>query len=282
MRIIRSPRVMQRLGLQWKRAGMVTALVPTMGALHAGHRSLLRAARRRADKVVASLFVNPTQFGPAEDLAHYPRTFAADCALCRAEGVDVVFAPDAARMYSPGFSTWVAEEEVSKPLCGARRPGHFRGVCTVVAKLFMLCQPSLAFFGMKDAQQTLVIARMVRDLNMPVKIIACPTVREWDGLALSSRNAYLTAAERRHAPLIRKAVAGAARRLKRGEGVARVQRMLHAALAMIPGARVEYAAIVAAATLAPPSPRRTRGALLIAVAVFLGSTRLIDNERVAS
>jgi pantoate--beta-alanine ligase len=272
---------MQRLSLQWKREGKVTALVPTMGALHAGHRALLRAARRRADKVVASLFVNPAQFGPSEDLAKYPRSFAADCALCRAEGADVVFAPDAAQMYPPGSSTWVIEEALSKPLCGAQRPGHFRGVCTVVAKLFMLCQPALAFFGMKDAQQALVIARMVRDLNMPVRIVACPTVRERDGLALSSRNAYLGAAERRHAPLIREAIAGAARRLGRGEGAAQVQRRLHAALAMIPGARVDYAAIVDADTLSPPSPRRTGGALLIAVAVFLGAARLIDNERVA-
>jgi len=281
MRIVRSPRAMQRLSLQWKREGKVTALVPTMGALHAGHRALLRAARRRADKVVASLFVNPAQFGPSEDLAKYPRSFAADCALCRAEGADVVFAPDAAQMYPPGSSTWVIEEALSKPLCGAQRPGHFRGVCTVVAKLFMLCQPALAFFGMKDAQQALVIARMVRDLNMPVRIVACPTVRERDGLALSSRNAYLGAAERRHAPLIREAIAGAARRLGRGEGAAQVQRRLHAALAMIPGARVDYAAIVDADTLSPPSPRRTGGALLIAVAVFLGAARLIDNERVA-
>ncbi|HEY8967067.1 MAG TPA: pantoate--beta-alanine ligase [Candidatus Methylacidiphilales bacterium] len=197
MRRVTSPESMQRLALRWRKAKGTTALVPTMGALHEGHAELIRRARKKADRVVVSIYVNPTQFGPKEDLSRYPRPLAADLALCRRLGVDVVFNP--AQLYAPDHSTWVVEEALSAGRCGASRPGHFRGVATVVAKLFALTQPDFAFFGQKDAQQISVIRRMVRDLAIPVEVIPVETVRDRDGLALSSRNAYLSPAERNRA-----------------------------------------------------------------------------------
>ena len=227
-----------------KAAGQTVALVPTMGALHAGHAELVRAARRRAGFVVVSVFVNPTQFGPAEDFAKYPRTLDADRALGADAGADLVFAPSAAEMYPPGFVSYVEVPKLDAVLCGPRRPGHFRGVCTVVLKLFNIVQPHQAVFGAKDAQQCVILKRMVRDLNVPVVMHIEPTVREPDGLALSSRNLYLSAAERALAPRIHAALHAVRLRAAGGEiDVARLESGLRADLHAIPGARVEYADI---------------------------------------
>lgn len=279
-RILRSPRAAHALCAAWRAQGLRVALVPTMGALHDGHLSLIRAARRRADKVVVSIFVNPTQFGPHEDWAKYPRPFAADCAACAAEGVDLIFAPRPDDMYPAPYSTWVEETALSQHLCGVRRPGHFRGVCTVVLKLFHIIQPHVALFGQKDAQQALIIQRMVRDLNVPVKMVVCPIVRERDGLAMSSRNVYLSPDERAAAPAIYAALQRVRAWRKRGWSCARIRTELTKTLAAIPGARVDYAAIVDEATLDDIATARRGQRVLIAVAVFIGTTRLIDNVRV--
>ena len=245
-----------------------------MGALHQGHAALIRRARRlagRSGTVAVSIFVNPTQFGPKEDFSRYPRPWKNDLAVCRAEGADVVFAPVADEMYREGHSVFVDETVLSLPLCGASRPGHFRGVCTVVAKLFLIFQPDRAVFGEKDWQQLAVIRRMVRDLNMPVRVVGLPTVREPDGLAVSSRNLYLTAEERVLAPQIAAALhtasgaATCAAILKKGRRL----------LGEIPGARVDYLELVDAETLEPA--RSFCRPLRLATAVFLGRTRLIDN-----
>ena len=262
-----------------RRAPRPLVLVPTMGALHAGHAALLKRARRLAGPrgtVVASIFVNPAQFGPGEDLSRYPRPFAADAKLCREAGVDLVFHPAPDAMYAPDASVWVDEERLSAGLCGAARPGHFRGVCTVVAKLFHLLAPDIAVFGEKDYQQLAILRHMVRDLNFPVRIAAVPTVRETDGLALSSRNRHLSAGERARAPILRKAMLQAASGAKAGETDARVlQRLVEKAIASAPPVRIDYVAIVDAETLAPVT--RLKRKTLIAVAVFFGKTRLIDN-----
>lgn len=251
-------------------------LVPTMGALHAGHAALIARARRLAGSgtVVVSIFVNPAQFGAGEDFGRYPRTFAADRAVCAAQGADAIFAPGS--VYAADHSTWVNEEAVSVPLCGASRPGHFRGVCTVVLKLFTITQPDAAVFGQKDYQQCAVIRRMVRDLNVPVRIVTMPTVRERDGLALSSRNAYLSPEERAQAPMIRQALLAALAAWRRGvrEGE-KLRRLVWQTISTAPLARIDYVEVVDAATL-EPAEQAARGAT-IAVAVFLGATRLIDN-----
>ncbi len=252
-------------------------LVPTMGALHEGHLALIRRARALAGgskggTVAVSIFVNPTQFGPKEDFSRYPRPIGADTAQCRAAGVDLLFAPTAEAMYAPDFSTWVDETRLSTVLCGSARPGHFKGVCTVVAKLFHLVGPEIAVFGKKDAQQLAVIRRMVRDLHFPVKIVGVETLREPDGLALSSRNRYLTPGERAQAPVLRRALLAA--RTAVGSPAA-LRRQILATLATAPLARVDYVEVVDAATLGAPTPETRR--LLMAVAVFFGKTRLIDN-----
>ncbi|MHB1796194.1 MAG: pantoate--beta-alanine ligase, partial [Acidobacteriaceae bacterium] len=219
--------------------------VPTMGALHAGHRSLVQAARQRCDIVVASIFVNPTQFAPHEDFSRYPRTLAEDCQMLEAEGVDVVFTPTAEAMYPPGASTFVEVEGVSDRLDGASRPGHFRGVATVVAKLFHSVQPDLAFFGQKDAAQVAVLRKMVRDLDFPLEIIVCPTVREPDGLAMSSRNRYLSAVERRQALTLSRALHAAEIQVTRGEHRATaLLETMRATLHEEPAVRVDYIAVV--------------------------------------
>jgi len=251
-------------------------LVPTMGALHAGHVSLMHNARKLAGPtgtVVASIFVNPAQFGPNEDFSRYPRTFARDCGLCREAGVDVVFHPEAEEMYGAGYSTYVNEERVSRGLCGASRPGHFRGVCTVVLKLFNIVGPDVAVFGEKDYQQVAVIRRMAADLNVPVRIVTAPTVREADGLALSSRNAFLNAEERAQAPAIRRALLLA--RDARYERPADLARLVRREIATARLAKIDYVEVLDAMTLETPGPE-TR-ALVIACAVFFGKTRLIDN-----
>ena len=249
--------------------------VPTMGALHHGHEALIARARRLAGpkgSVVVSIFLNPIQFGPREDIAAYPKPLKNDLLVCRRAGADAVFLPTVADMYGPDRSVFVDEESLSSVLCGRSRPGHFRGVCTVVAKLFNIVQPTHSIFGEKDWQQLAIIRRMVRDLNFPVEIVASPTVRESDGLAASSRNAYLTPEERALAPQIHAAMQAAATKLK--DPVAIVKALVRV-VEKIPKARLDYAEAVEAVTLMALKNRKSEGRL--AVAVFLGKARLIDN-----
>lgn len=251
-------------------------LVPTMGALHAGHRSLVQAARKRCTIVVASIFVNPTQFGPQEDFSRYPRTLDEDCKMLKAEGVNLLFTPTADAMYPPGASTLVEVEGVSTRLDGASRPGHFRGVATVVAKLFHLVQPDCAFFGQKDAAQVAVLRQMVRDLDFPVEMVICPTVRETDGLAMSSRNRYLSPEERQQALTLSRALAAAQKLAALGEfDAANLLEAMSATLRREPAVRVDYIAVVDPDTLLPLQDI-SMGALL-AIAAYVGDTRLIDN-----
>ena len=249
-------------------------LVPTMGALHHGHAALIRRARKIAGSngsVCVSIFVNPTQFGPNEDFSAYPRPLAKDLALCRAEGVDAVFLPKARDIYRSDASVSLQESTLSNTLCGRSRPGHFSGVLTIVAKLFFITLPTPAVFGEKDWQQLAIIRRMVRDLDIPVEIAGCPTVRETDFLAASSRNAYLTPVNRAQAPRIFAALKNASAL----SSIPAVIRSAQKSLAAIPGARIDYLEAVHAATLAPLRNRKSPGRL--AVAVFLGKARLIDN-----
>lgn len=251
-------------------------LVPTMGALHEGHLSLVRAARASSDAVVVSIFVNPTQFGPNEDFAQYPRTFEDDCAALGREGVDMIFAPSADEMYSPGASTFVEVEDLSNRLDGASRPGHFRGVATVVAKLLNIVGPDRAFFGQKDAAQVAVLKKMVRDLNFPAEIAVCPIVRELDGLAMSSRNRYLSPNERRQALALHRALDEMERLARNGTTTA--DELIAAALAVVehePLVRVDYCRVVDPNTLEDVAD--SSGGALAAVAAFVGATRLIDN-----
>jgi len=275
MKIIRTVRDMQEVSDGWRRKGLVVGFVPTMGYLHDGHLSLVRIARRNADRVVVSIFVNPTQFGPNEDFDRYPRDFQRDERLCRQEGVDVVFYPDATEMYPDDFSTWVIEEKLSKPLCGRSRPGHFRGVCTVVTKLFHAVNPHVTVFGQKDGQQALVILRMVRDLNFPIQVIVGPIVREADGLAMSSRNKYLSEDERRRATAIYRGLCKAEEAWKAGERCASVLCDMVVREITESGGRVDYVEAVARDNL-QPLETLDRPAM-IAAAAWYGSTRLIDN-----
>ncbi|HET9087944.1 MAG TPA: pantoate--beta-alanine ligase [Acidobacteriaceae bacterium] len=250
--------------------------VPTMGALHEGHRSLVRAARRRCDVVVASIFVNPTQFGPNEDFTRYPRTLEADCRMLEEEGADLVFTPSAEGMYPAGSTTLVEVAGVGDRLDGASRPGHFRGVATVVAKLIHIVQPEFAFFGQKDAAQLAVLRQMVRDLHIPVELVACPIVREPDGLAMSSRNRYLSAEERGQALAIWRGLETARRLVQSGEHCAEVLlRAVRDAVEQEPALREDYLALVDPDTLLPVASLQNGG--LLAVAVYAGTTRLIDN-----
>ncbi|MBI2884805.1 MAG: pantoate--beta-alanine ligase [Candidatus Omnitrophica bacterium] len=280
MRIIRSLGQMQSAALRARRAGKTIGFVPTMGALHDGHASLIRAARRDTDVVVVSIFVNPLQFGPREDYRRYPRTFQRDVAVAKRAGCDVLFAPTAAAMYPKNSRTVVVVTGLSEQLEGASRPGHFRGVATVVAKLFHLVQPTAAYVGQKDYQQSCLIRRMVDDLDVPVRVNVLPTVRERDGLAMSSRNAYLTPQQRREAPVLARALRAAARNIRRGERRASTVRAgIARALACAPHARVDRIDIVDAATLEPVA--RLRGRVALLAAIRLGGTRLIDNVLVA-
>lgn len=266
---------------QWSRkernrSGHTIGLVPTMGALHAGHASLIRAAAASCDRVVVSIFVNPTQFGPNEDYAVYPRTFDADCALAQSEGASAVFAPAVEELYPAGAATFVEVEGLSHRLDGASRPGHFRGVATVVAKLLIAAEPDQAFFGQKDAAQVAVLRRMVADLRLSAEIVVCPIVREPDGLALSSRNLYLSPAERTQALTLSRAV-----RLVEGlaaSGERRAATLITAArqaFAAEPAIRIDYIVLVDWATLEPVEIAAP--GTLFAVAAYVGSTRLIDN-----
>jgi pantoate--beta-alanine ligase len=249
--------------------------VPTMGALHEGHLSLVRAARSQCDQVFVSIFVNPTQFGPQEDLSRYPRPLDRDCGLLRAEGVHAVFTPSVAEMYPPGAITWVEVEGLSDRLDGNSRPGHFRGVTTVVSKLFHVVQPDVAFFGQKDAAQVAIIRRMVHDLRIPVQIVTCPIVREPDGLAMSSRNIYLDAGERRQALVLSRALETIRKIFECGESAAgKLIEAGNQVLAAEPTVRLDYLEIVDPATLQPVD-KISRS--LVAVAAYVGTTRLIDN-----
>jgi pantoate--beta-alanine ligase len=258
------------------RDGRSLGLVPTMGALHEGHLSLVRAAKAQCDRVTVSLFVNPLQFGPNEDLGKYPRNFDRDRGLLEQEGVDLLFAPTVEEMYPSGAVTYVTVGGLSDKLCGRSRPGHFRGVTTVVAKLFNIVQPEVAFFGQKDAAQTAIIRRMVRDLNMAVQIVVCPIVREPDGLALSSRNAYLDSQQRKAALVLYRSLMEIQKRFDRGARNA--SRLIEAGkqvLAQEPSVRLDYLEIVDPDTLDPL--QAISASALVAVAAFVGNTRLIDN-----
>ncbi len=276
MRVLHSIDEMRAASRGARRDGKRLGLVPTMGALHQGHLSLVRAARAQCDQVVASIFVNPLQFGPNEDLAKYPRNFERDRELLTQEGVDFVFAPGVEEMYPAGAVTYVTVEGLSDKLCGRSRPGHFRGVTTVVAKLFNIVEPDQAYFGQKDAAQSTIIRRMVRDLDIPVEVVVCPIVREPDGLAMSSRNAYLDAPQRQAALVLHRSLLAVQDRFDRGER--KVQALIEAGrqtFARDTAVRLDYFEIVDPETLDPVSDL-SRGAL-VAVAAFVGKARLIDN-----
>ena len=261
---------------QARKAGKTIGFVPTMGALHDGHVSLIEAAATRCGHVVVSIFVNPTQFGPGEDLNKYPRPFEKDLAICEKHGADTVFAPQVQEMYPRENLTWVNVEQLTDRLCGEFRPGHFRGVATVCAKLFDIVCPDVAFFGQKDAQQALVIRRMVADLNMPLEIVVCPTVREPDGLAMSSRNQYLSPQERKDATRIARSLERCLESIEAGERAAEVLRgQIRQILEQMPATRIEYISICDSETLEELD--RVRGRVLVAVAVRMKSARLIDN-----
>ena len=277
MQIIHEPSALQSLCLSWRFAGQRTVLVPTMGYLHAGHESLIIKARELGNKVIVSLFVNPSQFGPTEDLAAYPRSFEHDAETAKRLGVDALFAPEPAAMYASDHATWLTVEKLSALLCGASRPGHFRGVCTVVAKLFMLTLPTYAVFGEKDWQQLAIVRCMVRDLNIPVTLEGCPIIREKDGLALSSRNAYLTSEERAVAPHLYAGLREAKRLADTGEtntqtldDAVRAYWNKHFSLG-----QVEYLSFIDPEHLHPIN--RITGPARVVAAVRLGRTRLIDN-----
>ncbi len=277
---VAAPHELRRRAAAWRRAGARIGFVPTMGALHEGHLSLVRLARRHAERVVASVFVNPTQFGPHEDLALYPRQPERDAALLAGAGCDLLFLPAVETIYPPGHATFVEPGGAALGLEGERRPGHFRGVATVVTQLLHLVQPDVAVFGEKDAQQLAVVRQLVRDLHLPVEIVAGPTVRERDGLAMSSRNAYLSSDERRAAAVLHRALRAAAALVEAGErDAATVRARLASVLAEEPLAAVDYVGVVDAATFQPVE--RLADPVVLPVAVRIGSTRLIDNLRLS-
>lgn len=276
MRSIATAAEITAISKEARRASQRVGLVPTMGALHEGHLSLVRAARSQTDVVVVSIFVNPTQFGPKEDFSKYPRTLEKDLALLEAEKVDFIFSPSVQEMYPPGSSTWVTVEGLSEKLDGRSRPGHFRGVTTVVAKLFNIVQPDLAVFGQKDAAQAAIIRRMVDDLHFDVRILVCPIVREKDGLAMSSRNVYLNPEQRKQATVLYRALMRVQTLADQGESSA--TKLAHTGKQVIaeePQVRLDYFEIVNWDNL-DPVPDISKGAL-VAVAAYVGETRLIDN-----
>ena len=276
MKIFHEPKELQQYALECKRSGKIIALVPTMGFLHAGHASLIDIARQRGDEVIVSIFVNPTQFAPNEDLDKYPRDFENDCKLCEAHGATAIFAPKPESMYAADRSIWVDETVLSKVLCGKSRPIHFRGVLTVVSKLFNLALPDVAVFGKKDAQQAIIIKRMVRDLDFPVEIVLGDLIRDTDNVAMSSRNRYLSEDERARARSISQSVFAAEAKLK-SEGVSAVEAVIAEAVKRISdaGGAVDYVEVRDAENLEEPTSSSKE--LLFAVAAVFGTTRLIDN-----
>ena len=282
MKVIANPQAAYAQVNHWRKEGLRIGLVPTMGALHAGHISLVKEARVLADVVVATIFVNPTQFGPGEDFSRYPRTLESDLQLLREAQADLVFTPAAEDIYAPGSSTFVLPPNVSRPLEGEFRPDHFRGVATVVLKLFNLIPASIALFGQKDYQQCLVIRRMVEELNVPMRIHICPTLREEDGLAMSSRNRYLTAPQRAAALCLWKALQAASELYGQGKTtIDEIERLMQRTLISEGAERVDYARIVDRETLEPLGDTADQPAVAL-IAAHIGATRLIDNRLLES
>lgn len=276
MKIFKTRREFQQYALELKKSGKTIALVPTMGFLHDGHMSLIDIARSKADVVMVSIFVNPTQFAPHEDFDRYPRDFDGDVAKCIEHGADVIFAPEPGEMYDADASTWVEEVNLSQPLCGRSRPTFYRGVTTVVSKLFLLAQPDYAVFGLKDAQQCFVIRKMVRDLDFPIEIIPAPLIRDTDGLALSSRNRYLSADERSRALSIHRSLLQAKAEISADRNImdAALEKAKSAIAAA--GGKVDYVDILDCRTMKYPDASARE--VIVAAAAFFGTTRLIDNE----
>ncbi len=260
----------------WRKEGLSVGLVPTMGYLHEGHASLIKKAVEDNDRVVTSIFVNPTQFAPTEDLEAYPRDMEKDSKLCETLGVDLIFHPEPEEMYAPDFCTWVDMDVLSKTLCGKSRPIHFRGVCTVVSKLFHIVTPDRAYFGQKDAQQLAIIRRMVRDLNMDIEIVGCPIVREEDGLAKSSRNTYLNEEERKAALILSQSIFLGQKMVQEGEtDAAKIKAAMVEKIQSEPLAHIDYVEIVDGLSMQPVDT--VQSPTLAAIAVYIGKTRLIDN-----
>lgn len=279
MKLIKTIKQMQRLAARLRRQDKIIGFVPTMGALHEGHMSLIRAARKACDTVVVSIFVNPTQFGPTEDYTAYPRDFKGDAAQCRIAGVDILCCPSVEEMYPSGFQTFVQVEKLSQGLCGSFRPGHFRGVATVVFKLFQILQPHQAFFGQKDYQQSRIIQQVVQDLALPVRVHVLPTVREADGLAMSSRNAYLNREERQAATVLYRALRLGEEYTQQGERSSEmVRKKILDLIRQEPLVRLEYLAIVDPENL--QEVKEIAGPTLITIAAWIGKTRLIDNLQI--
>lgn len=261
---------------EWKKEGKTIGLVPTMGYLHEGHESLIKKAKKENDKVIVSVFVNPTQFGPNEDLESYPRNIEKDRELCESCGVDVVFNPEPVEMYKNNASTYINVEGLTEGLCGASRPIHFRGVCTVVSKLFNITMADKAYFGEKDAQQLAVVKKMVEDLNFNIDVVGCPIIREKDGLAKSSRNTYLSKEERVAALILNKSLNLALKKLKNGESSGEnVINVIKGVIKEEPLAKIDYVEVVDSKTLKPV--KKIENSILVAIAVYIGKTRLIDN-----
>lgn len=275
MKIVGTVKEVREQVKEWKKQGLSVGFVPTMGYLHEGHKSLMDAARKGNDKVVVSIFVNPMQFGPTEDLATYPRDLDHDAALCESAGVDLIFHPEAEEMYEKDFCSFVDMTGLTEGLCGKTRPIHFRGVCTVVNKLFNIVTPDHAYFGQKDGQQLAVIKRMVRDLNMDIEIVGCPIVREEDGLAKSSRNTYLSPEERKAALILSKTVALGKELAKTEKDANKVVEAMKKNIETEPLAKIDYIEAVDALSMAPVE--KLEGACMLAMAVYIGKTRLIDN-----
>lgn len=275
MKIVGTVKEVREQVKEWKKQGLSVGFVPTMGYLHEGHKSLMDAARKGNDKVVVSIFVNPMQFGPTEDLATYPRDLDHDAALCESAGVDLIFHPEAEEMYEKDFCSFVDMTGLTEGLCGKTRPIHFRGVCTVVNKLFNIVTPDHAYFGQKDGQQLAVIKRMVRDLNMDIEIVGCPIVREEDGLAKSSRNTYLSPEERKAALILSKTVALGKELAKTEKDANKVVEAMKKNIETEPLAKIDYVEAVDALSMAPVE--KLEGACMLAMALYIGKTRLIDN-----
>ena len=275
MKIVGTVKEVREQVKEWKKQGLSVGFVPTMGYLHEGHKSLMDAARKGNDKVVVSIFVNPMQFGPTEDLATYPRDLDHDAALCESAGVDLIFHPEAEEMYEKDFCSFVDMTGLTEGLCGKTRPIHFRGVCTVVNKLFYIVTPDHAYFGQKDGQQLAVIKRMVRDLNMDIEIVGCPIVREEDGLAKSSRNTYLSPEERKAALILSKTVALGKELAKTEKDANKVVEAMKKNIETEPLAKIDYVEAVDALSMAPVE--KLEGTCMLAMAVYIGKTRLIDN-----